>query len=329
MPQRVTQAGAEILQESSSPPALVTQAGAEVLAESSSPVVFVTQAGAEVLAESSSPIAQVTQAGSEIAETASNPEIRVTQASLGFLIWERSAHVWSETLIGGWSVPSSGFVGLAPPPPVPITILAPFAGGRIGGYRPEPGAADRILERLARRYGAWAASRGPLQLLRAPSGLRGFGSDQEPLTGSEASIRTRKPFLFRRAIPTPQPSDGEVAVIEFEVPEGYWGFITGYGWRYTGPGFVPGGGDIWWRLRIGNWFPPGLNRVLYELGDPADPMKTGIMIPLKPRQRVQLLVNVPNDSGSIVPATTKVLGAVCGFYFEKTDFRKRLRVDQP
>lgn len=317
MPQRVTQTGAEIAQESTSPGVRVTQSGVELAQESSSPRVVVTQAGVEIASHSSSPTVRITQAGVELAHASTNPGIRVTQCSLAILIWERSSHIWSESLIGGNSVPSSGFVGLAPPPPIPITILAPFSGGRIGGYKPEPGEADELLRKLAKMQESWSRTRGPLQLLRTPSGLKGFGADQEPLTEPEASVRVRKPFLFRRAIPTPYPSDGEVPVIDFEVPEGYWGYLTGYGWRYSGPGFVPGGGDIWWRLRIGNWFPPGLNRALYEIGDPADPMRTGVMLPLRPRQRVQLLVNVPNDSGAIQPGTTRIIAAVCGFYFEK------------
>jgi hypothetical protein len=107
-----------------------------------------------------------------------------------------------------------------------------------------------------------------------------------------------------------------VDIIRLEVPEGFFGVITGYGWEYTGTGYVQGSTDIYWRLKVGLWFPEGLGQVRFMLGDPRDPLKTGAMIMLRPRQAVRLIVRVNNDSGNIQVGGSYILGALCGWFYE-------------
>lgn len=185
----------------------------------------------------------------------------------------------------------------------------------MGGFKPVAGEADLLLRKLERITLRWAEKARPWQFAQPPRGMSGLGSHQERFSPG-APARIRRPFLFQKSIVTPAPSAGEVSIVEFEVPEGFYGVITGYGWDYTGTGYVQGSTDIYWRLRVGMWFPNGLGQVAYELGDPRDPMKTGSMIHLRPRQRVRLIVKVNNDSGGIQIGTSYILGALCGWFYE-------------
>lgn len=294
----------------------VTQASVEIASDSATPIVRVTQAAVEVASTNTAPNALITQASAEIASSAAEPEGRGTQVYAAVLVYATSSHVWSNAVFGGSSFPAGGTVSLGPPPAPPVSIIAPFSGGRVGAFKPRPGDADEILLALERIAQKWQQAIKPEQiLLQARGGLRGLGSHQE-LLRPDAKIRTRKPFLHQKAVVTPAPSAGEVAVVEFEVPEGFYGVITGYGWDYTGTGYVPGSTDIYWRLKIGMRFPKGLGQVAYELGDPRDPMKTGALIPLRPRQRVKLIVKVVNDSGAIQVGASYILGALCGWFYE-------------
>jgi hypothetical protein len=297
-------------------PQRVTQTNVEIASEATSPSARVTQANIEISSEATAPQARVTQANVEISSESTQPEARVTQVSASVLLWVRSVHLWSDDTFGGWSFFSGGTVGLAPPPAPPISILTPFSGGRLGGYKPKPNEADRLLERLTRVAIQWAKKVQPEQFLPPGAGRRGLGSNQEPLWHHSARIRTRRPFLVQKAIVTPHPSSGDVDIIRLEAPEGFFGVITGYGWEYTGTGYVQGSTDIYWRLKVGLWFPQGLGQVRFMLGDPRDPLKTGAMIMLRPRQVVRLIVRVNNDSGNIQVGGSYILGALCGWFYE-------------
>lgn len=295
-------------------PQRVSQASVEIATNSSTPDVRVSQASIEIAAQNTAPNILTSQASAEIATNSSSPETRITQVFASVLVWVRSVHIWSGSVFGGSSFPSGGTVSLDPPPPTPVTILSPFSGGRISGFRPEPREADFVLARLTETAERWAKKMHPVQT--RPLGMRGLGSHQEKLAGYTGPARVRKPFLFQNSIVTPAPSAGEVDIVSFEVPEGFYGVITGYGWDYTGTGYVSGSTDIYWRLKIGQRYPKGLGQVVYEVGDPRDPMKTGAAIKLCPRQRVRLIVQVTNDGGLIQIGASHILGAVCGWFYE-------------
>jgi hypothetical protein len=118
------------------------------------------------------------------------------------------------------------------------------------------------------------------------------------------------------SIVTPAPADGDVAVCEFEVPEGYYGYLTGFWWAYTGTGYVEGSTDIYWRIKISDWYPEGYGAVRFQMGTPTDPLTVTGMLPLRSRETVKLIVFVKNDSGFIQVGTSRIIGGIRGWLYE-------------
>jgi len=118
------------------------------------------------------------------------------------------------------------------------------------------------------------------------------------------------------SIVTPAPANGDTVVCEFEVPEGYYGWLSGFWWAYTGTGYVEGSSDIEWRIRIADQYPDGYGRVRFQMGTPTDPLTITGMMPLRSKQTVRLIVFVKNDSGNIQVGNSRIIGGLQGWLYE-------------
>ena len=148
--------------------------------------------------------------------------------------------------------------------------------------------------------------------------VRGFGLLDDlrcPLTRPRpdgAMPEQAVEFWENNSIVTPVP--GEVLVHEFVVPTGYRGLLYGIVLWYTGTGFVPGSGDIVWRVRVGQAWARDLGNCLYALGTPSGTFQITDFIPLESQQKVRVTVDVPNGSGSIQVGASRVLATLQGWY---------------
>ncbi len=123
------------------------------------------------------------------------------------------------------------------------------------------------------------------------------------------------PFRKVGTVPTPLAASGDVIVLDFEVPEGYDGLLSGLFNVYTGPGFAEGGGDIQWRIRVNKVYAVQLGQILVTLGSRQQsyPIEGGIQI--QSGQHIQYIVNVPNLSGGILPLATQIVCGLEGLFY--------------
>jgi len=123
-------------------------------------------------------------------------------------------------------------------------------------------------------------------------------------------------FYERGSIVTPAPAPTDTVVMEFTVPTGYLGIIYGVLFHYTGTGFEDGGGDIVWRMKVGNgWAAQGLGNCLFQLGTVGQCLSLTDYIAVNSNQRVQALVQVPNLSGNIQVGASRILATIQGWYY--------------
>jgi hypothetical protein len=311
---RVSQTNKEIAGTSSSPTTRVTQANAEILSTDAVANARVTQANAEILSTQSSSNARVTQTSAEILSTQSNSNARVTQVNAEILVFVYSWMIYGMGPVDESSV-NAPTVLLTPPPPPPVFYFYPSGGGKVLRYKPEKSAIDDRLLMLQRIWEDYARAAVEGQ----PSvGIRGLGSMGRISNGFRwlEFGRQRRPWMRQGSIVTPAPANGDTVVCEFEVPEGYYGWLSGFWWAYTGTGYIEGSTDIEWRIRIGDQYPEGYGRVRFQMGTPTDPLTITGMMPLRSRQKVRLIVFVKNDSGNIQVGSSRIIGGLRGWLYE-------------
>jgi hypothetical protein len=310
---RVSQVNKEIA-ASADASVRVTQANAEVLQSAGDPTIRVTQANLEIAESGSNPAARVTQANAEILQSDGIPAARFTQANAEVLLWVHSWVIYWMGSIDESSVPAPTVL-LTPPPPPPVFYYYPSGGGKVLKYKPEKSAIDDRLVKLQRMWEdyARAAVEG-----KPPAGVRGLGSVGRISNGFRwlEFGRQRRPWMRQGSIVTPAPANGDTVVCEFEVPEGYYGWLSGFWWAYTGTGYVEGSTDIEWRIRIGDQYPDGYGRVRFQMGTPTDPLAITGMLPMRSRQKVRLIVFVKNDSGNIQVGGSRIVGGLQGWLYE-------------
>jgi len=297
---RVTQAAAEILQSGGSPKARVTQANAEILAYAHSQLVY----GVSPVSESNVPQPLVFHAFVVLGMTS------VDESAVG------APSVTHNPQMVTYYYPSSGggaYSTIAPPGSGEARY--PVKASKEIVYAPRFSNWDsrlRYMQKLWEDYARAAVEGQP------SAGVRGLGSLGRISNGFRwlEFGRQRRPWMRQGSIVTPAPSDGDTVVCEFEVPEGYYGWLSGFWWAYTGTGYVQGSTDICWRIRIGDQYPDGYGAVWFQLGTPTDPITVTGMLPLRSRQKAQLIVLVRNDSGSIQVGSSRIIGGMQGWLYE-------------
>lgn len=122
-------------------------------------------------------------------------------------------------------------------------------------------------------------------------------------------------------ITTPAANSTETLVLQFQVPQGYDGVITGVTNLFTGPGFVEGSGNLIWRIRIGLPNLQGrpvrnyssIDRTLGTFEFPRD-VAGGIII----GSNQYIEYTVTHLLGSpIIPAGTRIMCNLIGYYWPK------------
>jgi hypothetical protein len=124
------------------------------------------------------------------------------------------------------------------------------------------------------------------------------------------------PFRKVAGIPTPLPGPDTV-VLDFQVPTGYDGLLTGCFNVYTGPGFGEGNGDIEWRILINKVYGVQLGQILVTLGSQASAYSIDGGIQIQSGQRIQYIVNVPNLSGGILPLNSQIVCGLEGLFYAR------------
>ena len=325
MSSRTTQANKEIASSGQITDLRVTQSSAEVLdtGDGSQPL-RVTQAPLEILdtGDGSQPLL-VTQAPLEVLDTGDgNQPLFLTQSSAEVLVWVSSILIWMEPpeSVPEGDVPNPTVI-LSPPPPPPVFYYYPSGGGKVMKWKPEASEDDKLLRQLEQRWKSYVES-----MSDQDAGLKGLGRISNGIRWLVLGNQRRQ-FFRQGSIITPAPADGDVAVVDFTVPEGYFGFLSGFWWAYTGSGYLEGSNDIHWRIKVGDWQPDGYGDVQYQLGTPTDPLTVTGVMPLRSRQRVRLMVFVKNDSGLIQVGASRILGGLVGWFYEpeKIPGRKEIR----
>lgn len=227
-------------------------------------------------------------------------------------------NVWNPTLsiqttpVGSGSMQSVLLLGSAVPPPSVSASPVPIGGGNkqyLGGCRPF-NRYDYCLsleQRLWERIKALPPCSVPKEFWSKVPWDEDFGSIPALAV----------PFHRIQTIVTPAPAAGDTVVSQLVVPLGYDGIITGVYWRYNGQGFIEGSGDIIWRIQVNQRYVKDLSQVLFTLGSPESPMPMTDGQLLQSRQRVSIIVNVPNLSGMIQVGSATITGGLFGFYWPK------------
>jgi hypothetical protein len=121
-------------------------------------------------------------------------------------------------------------------------------------------------------------------------------------------------FFERGSIVTPGPG-ADTLIYSFQVPTGYFGIIHSYYTHYTGTGWVDGGGDIYWRGKVGNAWVRDMGAIGYQVGGFANPWPMQRYVLLMSQQTVSVYVNVPNTSGLIQVGASRVLAGLQGWFY--------------
>lgn len=122
-------------------------------------------------------------------------------------------------------------------------------------------------------------------------------------------------FRLSQTIVTPATALGDVAVINVVQPHTYNAVIHGICCYYTGTGFVEGGGDLVWRLRVGRGWARDFNAIKTQLGLPNLPLELTDYIPILAGQRILFTVSVPNLSGLIQIGSSNIVCTLSGWVY--------------
>lgn len=129
------------------------------------------------------------------------------------------------------------------------------------------------------------------------------------------------PFDEFDSINTPAANGVENVVLSYQIPFGYDGVILAVANIFTGPGFVPGSGDLVWRIRVGGANLTGRPQLNYSniqvgLGGTATPrdVQGGILV----TSGQFVVYTVTHTVGSpIVPGGTRIVCNIQGFYWPR------------
>jgi len=164
-----------------------------------------------------------------------------------------------------------------------------------------------------------------VQSLKGLEGLEGLGNNpmgrergipliqSARVPGPDSIYVSSTSFFERGGIVTPAP--GNTLVLSFKVPTGYWGKILGLYLHYTGTGFVPGSGDIIWRIQVGGRWMKGYGDMRFPIGSFQNTASLSDWLGLRSQRVIRVWVDVPNGSGLIQVGLSRILVGVQGWYY--------------
>ena len=206
--------------------------------------------------------------------------------------------------IGGFAIGPTSFYwfSIAGAPPLPTQILT--QGSR------------RMHILVPNRFDGCLASDVKLHEIAGPKRACCLDTVYSDIVNVRAPANSI-PFRKVNAIPTPLAASGDVIGLDFQVPQGYDGLVSGCFNVYTGPGFAEGGGDIEWRILVNKVYAVQLGRILVTLGSRAQSYPVDGGIQLQSGQRIQYIVNVPNLSGGILPLASQIVCGLEGLFYAR------------
>jgi len=120
-------------------------------------------------------------------------------------------------------------------------------------------------------------------------------------------------FDYAGVIGTPAAAGAETVALSFITPYGWDGVVKRLSHNYTGGGFVPGSGDLTWRIRVGGAFVKNYEAITVEFGTTTEPRPTdGIRV--FSGQLVEYIVNHAAASGLAVGGTNIICFLAGWFY---------------
>ena len=149
----------------------------------------------------------------------------------------------------------------------------------------------------------------PIDLLTATP----WDDDGAPL----ALPKEAKILRVENSIVTPTTASGDNLVTSFECPIGFDGFITAVVFYYSGTGFVPGSGDLIFRIKVWQRFLKDYAAVPFTLGSPSLPFPLSQGYLVRSASIIQGIVNVPNLSGNIQIGHSNIVMGFFGFFWPR------------
>lgn len=189
-------------------------------------------------------------------------------------------------------------------PSTVVVTQTPSGGGHHKVYIPTPNCWDCLLALDAHRY-----RRLDLHPPECPS-IEDWDGRTIPAVGEE--------FFLTQAITTPPTISGDNVVVQFTPGPGQQAILYGLVCWYTGTGFVPGSGDIIWRLKVGRAWARNRGKILTPQGSPGGPWPVQDYFYVGEGQPITLYVNVPNSSGAIQIGGSYILCSLQGWTFPVT-----------
>lgn len=182
-----------------------------------------------------------------------------------------------------------------------------------------PGVWDRYLIEDRTLWNRIQASGGILAVTSPfRRRLLQMGNWGEPWLRMPADGVRFPPFIA--SIPMPAPPfviTTDYLVLQFLVPPGYDGVLVGFTHMFTGTGFLEGGGDIHWRVRINRRFPRGMGDMLMSMGSLQEPTTAapgGIRV--QSRQLVQYYVSFPLGADARISVIdSRIICGISGWFY--------------
>jgi hypothetical protein len=121
-----------------------------------------------------------------------------------------------------------------------------------------------------------------------------------------------EPFDFSGIIATPAAGTS-AAALTVRVPNGYSGVIRRLSHNYTGGGFVPGSGDLTWRILVDGRAVKNYDAINVEFGNPNSPRECfGIRL----RSGQTVTYQVAHDAASGLPVLgTSIVVFLTGYFW--------------
>jgi hypothetical protein len=179
----------------------------------------------------------------------------------------------------------------------------------------EPNCYDWCTEDLIRR--TRRIDFPPLCTMPRQYRFRGREPWADESDGSSPLPYQGVPFNVYGAILTPAAAQGDVLVVQAQVPLGYDAILTSIYQIYQGSGFQQGSGDIIWRIRRNQYWLKNLGNEAYALGNPKNPVDLTEGELIYSGQTFGYYVNAPNVSGMIQVGAGRIAVGMLGFYWPR------------
>lgn len=175
-------------------------------------------------------------------------------------------------------------------------------------------------ECMSGEFIAWEATIAgqPLMELCRPKGRRPYVN--KPWVAMPAEGREFKPvgIIDIPDLSDPANIDVPFVVLEVQCPLGYNGVLTDFVVNYTGTGFVPGSGDIVYRISASGRYLRDLGNILIDQGSltyPSPVPRSGLL--LYSQNSVMIEVQFGSGAPATLDQQAKIVGSLKGWWWPR------------